>query len=138
MKFVRQLAMRTGGNTRSYLTEVALDFGRVAILLFPQKAVTARDLVTDADFFFVRHAGKGDRHASQFLFCIGDQIQQGRWTGRNVHFAVLAEEDCCDAEDDNSGKCDPAHHRYWRIASRCRVYRNETRSNALPSTINVK
>src|SRR5216117_317060 len=55
MKFIRQFAMRMGRNTRSYLAEVALDFGGVAVLFVSRKTVSARGLITNANFFFVRH-----------------------------------------------------------------------------------
>src|SRR5947208_16796738 len=57
MKFIRQFAMRMGRNTRSYLAEVALDFGGVAVLFVPREPTRARGLVTSADFFFVRYTG---------------------------------------------------------------------------------
>src|SRR5437870_11839917 len=44
MKFIRQFAMRMGRNTRSYLAEVALDFGGVAVLFVSRKTVSARGL----------------------------------------------------------------------------------------------
>ena len=53
MKFVWQSAMRMRGNTRSYLADVALDFRSVAIVLFRQKAIFVRDLIANADFFFI-------------------------------------------------------------------------------------
>src|SRR5207245_3807771 len=43
MKFIRQFAMSMGRNTRSYLAEVALDFGSVAILFVSRETVSARD-----------------------------------------------------------------------------------------------
>ena len=122
VKLVGQFSMRIAGHLRPHPRQVMLhdgDLGRV-FPFFPG-GVEPRQLISDADLFRVRHASETYRHSRQFLFGVGDQIQQRGGTGGHIHFPPLAHHHGGDGQQHNSREYDPALHKYWRNASRFRV-----------------
>src|SRR6185312_6063900 len=97
--------------------------------------ISLGDAIARLDLLFVGEARHLHRDARRLALGIADHMCQWSRCDRRVRLAAFAIVERADADGDHAGQQCNALHRYLRIASRYRLYKNETSSSTAPSTV---